>query len=37
MKFAARKQCLDFKRMEAECRKYNEKLQIFKTERGDTI
>ena len=33
-KFAARKQCLDFKRMELECNKYNEKLRVFKTERG---
>ena len=29
-KFAARKQCLDFKRMELECNKYNEKLQSMK-------
>ena len=29
-KFAARKQCLDFKRMELECKKYNEKLQSMK-------
>ncbi len=29
--FAEREQCLDFKRMELECNKYNEKLRIFKT------
>ncbi len=33
--FAAKKQCLDFKRMELECDKYNEKLRIIKTERND--
>lgn len=27
--FAARKQCLDFKRMELECKKYNEKQKAF--------
>lgn len=33
-KFAARKQCLVFKRMELECNKYNDKLQSFKTVKG---
>lgn len=34
--FAVREQCLNFKRMELECNKYNEKLRIFKTERGSS-
>lgn len=29
-KFAARKQCLDFKRMELECSRYNDKIQNLK-------
>lgn len=33
-KFAARKQCLDFKKMELECKKYNERLRNSETKKG---
>lgn len=32
-KFAAKKQCLDFERMELECNKYNKKIQNLKAKK----
>lgn len=34
--FSARKQCLDFKRMELECSKYNDRIQKLKMKEEDT-